>query len=306
MDYINLKINQIIIDPQTLPELNNSTYSDDDEDSDELESDIDYPVSENQKPIISLKAAKAAAVLPSPSSTPSPYNSDIDSTLEGRPLPRPIASSTYQKRTPKFNSRTDSLAAAKAAAVEDEERNNYLRKFSPIDDPASGPFDYFGLDPDVMAKAAARGLKLTPSTFSATSGKKTAKRKLGKVGEYSGEDEDEEDDDSGDDGDEDDDDEDDSTNEAEEDLGSMEEGVVAALKASQKGMGKGGKLAKNTLICFQNPLIWIHLFLHFQPKLTSEVENDPMKIVMMTKIALKTTSSHHRGHFLWRRWKMYG
>ncbi|OXA50862.1 Pikachurin [Folsomia candida] len=163
---------RLLLDGYSCVELGNATYPDD-EDSDELESDVDYSLAD-QKSSILLKAAKSAVpVAPKiVSSTPSPPSGDGDDKnsfeLEGRPLPRPAASSSYQRKKPKAYLKEGSSGAIAAAKVEAQERNKYLRKFYPIDDPRVGQVDFFGLDPDVMAKATAKGLKLTPTAFGVT------------------------------------------------------------------------------------------------------------------------------------------
>lgn len=207
---------------------------------------MDYSLAD-QKSSILLKAAKSAVpVAPKiVSSTPSPPSGDGDDKnsfeLEGRPLPRPAASSSYQRKKPKAYLKEGSSGAIAAAKVEAQERNKYLRKFYPIDDPRVGQVDFFGLDPDVMAKATAKGLKLTPTAFGVTKagqkGKKGHDHEGG--GEYSGEDEDDSGDDDDDDDEDDEDDEDDATNEAEEDLGSIEGAVAAALKDSKGATNYG-------------------------------------------------------------------
>lgn len=151
------------------------------------------------KPSLSsaVKAAKAGAAKPSES-------------LQGRPLPQPIASS-FGKATPHpYKVWKDGAAAA--AAADAQEKASYYQKFAPVDDPKG--IDFFGLAPDVMAKETAKSFSSPPVGESKGLGGRKQGRK--EDSSYSGEDE--EDSDEGDSDEDDEDEDEDATNEAEEDL----------------------------------------------------------------------------------------
>jgi hypothetical protein len=169
---------------------------------------------------IAAKAAAAAAAAAA---------SDVESGMSSRPLPRPIASSSR----PRISSILGSNAIA--AAAEAKERQNFLKKFSPIDldnelekeSPSSGGIvsKMFELEKSssksnsVNENGVGRGVSLGKKKGTSQAAKGIATTTDG-VGDdeydYSSEDENDDDDEDDTSGDE------DSTNEAEEDLRSLE------------------------------------------------------------------------------------